>query len=136
MLQYLYAAGCHVYLGKPAAQEVDQMIARWSAIFDDKPAAGPHSDFLRLRLIALNNDRAGFLKLLTDMQQRHPKPKDPYWLIGACVAQEDMYRLFGHGTDRCNFAKWLAGSRGIGGLPYDGYDPAKDSSQPAAINIE
>jgi hypothetical protein len=136
MLQYLYAAGCHVYLGKPAAQEVDQMIARWSAIFDDKPAAGPHSDFLRLRLTALKNDRAGFLKLLTDMQQRHPKPKDSYWLIGACVAQEDMYRLFGHGTDRCNFAKWLAGSRGIGGLPYDGYDPAKDSSQPAAINIE
>ncbi len=136
MLQYLYAAGCYVYLGKPAAQEVDQMIARWSAIFDDKPAAGPHSDFLRLRLIALKNDCVGFLKLLTDMQRLHPDPKDKYWLIGAHVVQEDMYRLFGHGTARCNFAKWRDGSRGIGGLPYDGYDPAKDTSEPAAINIE
>jgi len=136
MDQYLYRVGEYALLSNAGEKEMDAMVAHWSAIFDDKPAAGPHSDFLRLRLIALNNDRAGFLKLLTDMQQRHPKPKDPYWLIGACVAQEDMYRLFGHGTDRCNFAKWLAGSRGIGGLPYDGYDPAKDSSQPAAINIE
>jgi hypothetical protein len=136
MNHYLYRVGEYALLSKAGAKEIDELVARWSAIFDDKPAAAPHSDFLRLRLIALKNDRAGFLNLLTDMQRLHPDPKDKYWLIGAYGVQEDMYRLFRRGTNRCNFALWLAGKHGIGGLPYDGYDPAKDSSEPASLDSE
>ena len=87
-------------------------------------------------MVSLHNDRARFLDLLNDMQRRHPDPKDAYWSTGADVAQLDLYRLFRHGTEHCNFDKWRNGKRGIGGLPYDGYDPAKDTSKPAALELE
>jgi hypothetical protein len=136
MNHYLYRVGEYALLSKAGAKEMDDMVARWSALFDDKPAAGPHSDFLRLKLISQQNDKPGFLKFLTDMQQRHPNPKDAYWQTGDYFVRSDLYRLFRVDSGRNSFDLWLAGKHGIGGLPYDGYDPAKDTSRPAAINIE
>ena len=136
MNHYLYRVGEYALLSKAGAKEMDDMVARWSALFDDKPAAGPHSDFLRLKLISQQNDKPGFLKFLTDMQQRHPNPKDAYWQTGDYFVRSDLYRLFRVDSGRNSFDLWLAGKHGIGGLPYDGYDPAKDTSTPAAINIK
>jgi hypothetical protein len=133
MINYLYLASTHAYMTKASDQEIQRMVSRWSDIFDSRPAAGPHSDFLRLAMVSLHNDRAGYLALLEDMQKRHPDPKDPYWLVGTNRAQGDLYRLFGNGD---NFDQWRRGKRGIGGLPRDGYDLAKDHSEPAALNLE
>ena len=136
MSHYVYFASVYVHLSKADDEQREQMIKRWSGIMDSHPAAGPHSDFLRLRFVAVRNDRSGFLTILNQMQSRHPDPNEPYWANGASIVQQDLYRLFRHGTGNCNFDKWRNGKRGIGGLPYDGYDPAKDKSEPAAMNMD
>ena len=74
--------------------------------------------------------------MLTDMQRRHPERQGKYWMQ-YLDANQDVYRLFdadrqhttGH-PKRNTFAEWRSGARGIGDLPYVGYDPKTDTKKP------
>jgi hypothetical protein len=109
-------------------KQIEEVIREWSELFDRRPQAGPHSDFLRLHFLACRNDKAAFLALLTRMQQKHPDPRAEYWK--RFEISVDIYRLFGITTEHSTFHLWFDGKRGIGDLPYKGYSAQKDTHKP------
>ncbi|MBN2133182.1 MAG: hypothetical protein JW741_27015, partial [Sedimentisphaerales bacterium] len=125
MSHYVYFASVYVYLSKDDEDKREQMIKTWSDIMDSHPAAGPHSNFLRLRFVALRNDRAGFLVMLNQMQSRHPDPKDPYWANGASVAQQDHTGSSGTGPTAATSTSGAAANAALGACPTTDTIPPK-----------
>ena len=136
----MYAQMMGLYLTEASDEQWERAIAEWAKRYDDYPGFTPHSDFFRLKFLAVRGNKAGYPALLSDMQRRHPKHKDPYWRQPS-EANKDIYRLFdcdrehttGH-PKRSSSAQWRRGEQGIGDLPYVGYDPQKDTKKPEPWN--
>jgi len=122
------------YLARSNASdvEVSRQVADWAARFGEKSDAAPHSDFLRLKVLFWKRDKAGWIAWLTDMQKRHPKPKEAYWVCGDYYPgiESDLISLFRGNSGENSFARWRDGKRGIGDLPYPGYRPENEAPQP------
>ena len=104
--------------------EVDREVDQWARLFDRRPDLGAPSEILRLQVLTLKKDRAGFLAALTDLQKAHPDPKEAYWARSKEQIRKQMQSLFPEAAGRDNhFLAWLEGRHGPGGLPFDGYDP-------------
>ena len=136
MRLYVRCRMIHLYLTEASDQEWEKAIAHWADTYDRYVGLTPHSDMFRLKFLAVRGDKQGYLRMLTDMQRRHPERQDKYWKQ-YLDANQDVYRLFDADRDhttghpkRNTFAYWRSGLRGIGDLPYVGYDPETDTKKP------
>ena len=110
--------------------EVDREVDQWARLLDRRPELGAPSEILRLQVLTLKKDRAGFLAALTGLQKAHPDPKSPYWARRKGPIRRQMEILFPESAGRDNnFLAWLEGRRGPGSLPFDGYDPTTSASE-------
>ncbi len=95
----------HWYLeARPrTAEELTWLVRQWAGRFDKHPDAAPHSDFVRLMVLAHKDDRKGFLKLLGELKTRWPDPKHPQWKYAGDVVVRTLSdrRWEGH-----SFQQW------------------------------
>lgn len=120
---YLVWLQKYVNLANPSEAECQAIVKEWSESYDTHLDQVPHSDFVRLIVLAQKKDRPGFIAVLTKMQERWPDPKHPQWQQTAEMVSHTLYGLFyDHGGGN-SFDLWRAGKRGIGDLPRPGYDP-------------
>ncbi|HUT99940.1 MAG TPA: hypothetical protein VM425_00720, partial [Myxococcota bacterium] len=119
--------------GQPSLAEVEYLVQDWSRRYDAHLDKAPDSEFVRLMVDELRDDKAAFLERLRRLQERWPDPKHPQWQLLGEYCRDAIYRLFRTDTKHNSFGQWLRGERGIGDLPYVGYDPAKDKTEPAAL---
>jgi hypothetical protein len=76
---------------------------------------------------ARQQDRSGFIDLLTKMQQRWPDPKHPQWAQTIGPVDGMVFSLFRNvSSDNSSFQLWHRGLRGIGDIPKAGYKPQDD----------
>jgi len=120
---YLYWLQKYVELADPPEAECRAIVSEWSESYDTHLDRVPHSDFVRLIVLARKKDRPGFVALLTKMQQRWPDPKHPQWQHTADMVSRALHGLFYDHGGGDSFDRWRAGKRGIGDLPRPGYDP-------------
>ncbi len=106
-------------------QEMEEVVAEYGRAVDRYPKLLKHSDFHRLRYFAMKQQKQAYVKLLTAMQKRWPDPKDVHWKLGKEEAVEDLCNMFETDRRASSFYQWLRGKRGVGDLPYVGYDPNK-----------
>jgi len=111
-------------------QEMEEVVAEYARAVDRYPKLLKHSDFHRLRYFAIEQRKQAYIELLTAMQKRWPDPKDVHWELGKDEALEGLCSLFQTDRRGTSFYQWLRGKRGIGDLPYVGYDPKKDTHKP------
>ena len=124
---YLVCLFGYLDLARPPAAETDAIVADWSKDFDGRSDMACHSDFVRLAVLKHRKDRAGFIDLLTKMQQRWPDPNHPQWARTAGLVDGMIFNLFkGFGSDKSSFQLWHRGLRGIGDIPKVGYNPQDD----------
>jgi len=84
-------------------QEANWVVQEWSRRFDRHADAAPHSDFVRLLVLASRNDKAGFLRLLDEIEDRWPDPTQLQWKHAA----EIVARVFSdRGWDSGPFQEW------------------------------
>jgi hypothetical protein len=124
---YLYHLQTYINVGDPPEKELESIVADWSRRFDSHVEKAVHSDFVRLIVLNHKRDRAGFIELLTKMQQRWPDPKHPQWEQGKSIVDRMISSLFA-GVDSSNssFQLWHRGLRGIGDIPKKGYREEED----------
>lgn len=133
---YLYHLSRHLVAANASPADIEREIDAWATRFGDASDAAPHSDFLRLKVLGLKRDKAGWISQLTAMQQRHPDPKDAYWQRCdkmVIAVETDLRDLFRGSPDRSgnnSFARWKKGERGIGDLPWPGYVAEPEGSGP------
>jgi len=120
---------------RPDPAEVEYLVRDWSRRYDGHLDKAPHSDFVRLIALESKNDKAGFLALLAEMQQRWPDPDHPQWPDRSVdMVREMMSNLFPNPPRANSYGLWRAGKRGIGDLPWAGYNPELDE-QPGTENL-
>lgn len=115
------------YLPILEPQTADAIVQDWAKRHDQQDSRALHSDFLRLILLGnrkdrshYRQDRSQYIALVAKMQKRWPDPKHFQWQQAGRMVSETLGRLCG--GDR-SFVDWLDGQRGIGDLPYPGFDP-------------
>jgi len=133
---YQYFLAKYLVITKAPEAEVEEAVRDWAETFDRRPQAGPDSNFLRLQVLAWQLKKAEFLGLLNRMQREHPDPKDDYWQHGSEAVLEEIYYLFGRGSDDCTFYNWLQGKGSIDTKPYADYDPKTDTHKPECLPWE
>jgi len=127
---YLHHLRAYIQLAQPSDAELEARVADWSRRFDKRLDKAPHSDFVRLIALESRNDKAGFLSLLAEMQQRWPDPDHPQWPDKSVdVVREMMSNLFPNPPRANSYGLWREGKRGIGDLPWVGYKPEDDKPQ-------
>ena len=127
---YLHHLRAYIELAQPPGDELEGLVADWSRRFDKRLDKAPHSDFVRLIALESKNDKAGFLALLAEMQQRWPDPDHPQWPDRSVdVVREMMSNLFPNPPRANSYGLWREGKRGIGDLPWPGYNPEDDKPQ-------
>jgi len=132
---YLHHLRAYVKLAQPSDAELEALVADWSRRFDKRLKKAPHSDFVRLIALESKNDKAGFLALLAEMQQRWPDPDHPQWPDRSVdVVREMMSNLFPNPPRANSYGLWREGKRGIGDLPWPGYNPELDE-QPCTESL-
>jgi len=132
---YLHHLRAYIQLAQPSDAELEALVADWSRRFDKRLDKAPHSDFVRLIALESKNDKAGFLALLAEMQQRWPDPDHPQWPDRSVdVVREMMSNLFPNPRRANSYSLWRDGKRGIGDLPWPGYNPKLDE-QPCTESL-
>ena len=131
---YLHWLKKYFELANPANDECRAIANYWSENYDTHLDKAPHSDFVRLLVLAQRKNRPAFVALLTKVQQRWPDPKHQQWQDTAELVGQSLHSLFYDRGGGDSFNLWLAGKRGIGDLPRPGYDP-KNEREPRR-NIE
>ncbi|MCL2641527.1 MAG: hypothetical protein FWD53_11825 [Phycisphaerales bacterium] len=124
---YLFLEAQWHVMRESSEHEIEDAAAAWQAAFGGAKSAAPHSDFLRLKILALKKQKLEFLKLLKYMQQQHPDPKDPYWHWHEYNGVRDFVsgeisRMFHCGSDKCGFRLWFEGKGEIGDVPWKGWN--------------
>jgi len=122
--------------GRPDPAVVEPLVQDWSRRYDDHPDKVLHSEFVRLMVDELRSDKAAFLGRLRRLQERWPDPNHPQWqlMFMGLYFQSAVGQLFRVDTKRNSFAQWLRGERGIGDLPWAGYNPELDE-QPCTESL-
>lgn len=123
---YLYRLHVYTTLGPLPDEELQALVADWSRRFDDHLDWAPHSDFVRLVVFAHKKDQAGFRTLLTRMQRRWPDPGHLQWAETKETVRTMTSELWRIPAGAHSFALWCRGKRGIGDLPWAGYNPEVD----------
>ena len=125
---YLHHLQAYIELARPPDAELEALVADWSRRCDERLDKAPHSDFVRLMALESRNDKAGFLSLLTEMQHRWPDPAHFQWSATKDLDLVDkmIARLFPNPYAANSFSLWRRGVRGIGDLPWAGYNPEVD----------
>ncbi len=136
MQHYQYFLAKYLIITKASEAEVEEAVRDWAVKFDRHPQAGPGSDFLRLQVLAWRLKKPDFLKLLNRMQNEHPDPQSDYWKYSTDAVLEEIYYMFGRGTDGCTFYNWLQGKGPIDPKPYADYDPKTDTHKPECLPWE
>ena len=68
--------------------ELAWLVQQWAGRFDKYPDAAPHSDFVRLMVLAHKNEKEDFVRLLDNLKTRWPDPKHRQWqYAGGIVAR-------------------------------------------------
>ena len=115
---------------EPGEAERAALVADWSRRYDADPDRAPHSDFVRLLILAHHQSRVPFIELLTALQQRWPNPKHPQWKETTSLIDTAIFRLFrGVDSSDSSFQLWHRGQRGIGDLPAVGYSLEEEPPQ-------
>lgn len=121
----------------PVPNEANAFVRDWSQTYDRQDTQALHGDFLRLILLAHNpdrshyrRDRARYVALLEQMQKRWPDPNHFQWQQAGSAVSERLERMCGGNR---SFAAWLNGERGIGDLPYEGFDPDRLTGRVRAV---
>ena len=122
---YMYWLRKYIALAAPSEKELQAIVDNWSQRYDRHLDKAPHSDFVRLMILRYKADKPGYLVLLRKLQKRWPDPKHPQWKETSERICEATYRMFSCRSSNNSFLLWLRGKRGIGDLPYVGYDAAK-----------
>jgi len=119
---YLYWLKEYIEYAEPDEAKRATLVADWSRCYDAYPDRAPHSDFVRLLLLAQQDRRGPFIELLTDLQRRWPDPRHPQWKETTGLIDTAIFRLFREvGSGNSSFQLWHRGRRGIGDLPAVGY---------------
>lgn len=116
----------HLVAVKASPEEIQRAVDRWAEQFDRRPEFGAPSDMLRLRVLAMQRNREGFLDTLTALQRAHPDPKEAFWTGSKSWIPDRITTLFPGAFGRDGFTAWMDGRQGSGGLPYEGYKAGTD----------
>ncbi|HET6427486.1 MAG TPA: hypothetical protein VFJ30_03680 [Phycisphaerae bacterium] len=121
------------YLPLLEPAKAEACVRDWSQTCDGQDTRMLHSDFLRLILLAHNpdrshyrRDRAQYLALLAQMQKRWPDRSHFQWKQAGASVSNTLGRMCGGNR---SFNDWLNGERGIGDLPFEGFDPNRLTGQ-------
>jgi len=94
-----FASGLEQFMAfQPGKEELEDLVSEYGRVVDDHPADAMSSDFMRLRILAVNRDKEGYQRLLAEMRSRRPDPKDAYWKLAHKDLQKDQLLLQGKVT--------------------------------------
>ncbi len=117
----------YIALAEPSEKELQAIVDDWSERYDRHPDKAPHSDFVRLIILRYKADKPGYLALLRKLQKQWPDPKHPQWKEMRDMVRNALSGMFSMDGSKHSFHLWLMGKRGIGDLPYVGYDAAAEA---------
>jgi hypothetical protein len=66
-------------------KELAWLVQQWAGRFDRYPEAAPHSDFVRLMVLAHENEKEDFVRLRDNLKTRWPDPNHPQWKFAGDV---------------------------------------------------
>jgi ABC-type phosphate transport system substrate-binding protein len=123
--RYFHDTVRYLHLTHADDRKCKAAVASWSALFDAHPDAAPHSDFLRLCMARLRDDREGFIKHLSGMIARHGDRDDAYWKHGLSIARDENSAFFAIYPEQCGLTRWYYEKADTAAIPFEGYDPSK-----------